>query len=1280
MESQLLLTTQKVGYPNINYFYPIGNTPAQFLTQNCPADLPVHRGLLLGCGDIRSILFTSWCQRRNDCDLKAKTRLDFTCCDYEAAILARNIMVIMRLLKMGPGDTVEALERLWSLYHDQFLSKDYLSVLHETADALLSCGDTVDQWHKTQIGQNVKMASQESLRRLRAIWKKYSDRSLPQKLAKNKLSKQRSDFNKLRIGNAIKLNNVLRCTPLTIRAIANMDAHMKANQLYRETGLTREPEEQTLPNPMFVVTEKRETEWCVHYGTEPLDSYLLSTAYADIILDKDSRGIALPQIAARSKKEDQLLTTCMSQFATWCIAFQELLNEKRIVMRMFVGDALEFCDALSFCNNSTKVPRMFLPQWSLAPLCLDGRDYAMTESGSRIAPTLFDVIDTSNLSDWLGMFGLVLHAAPLLMPDPHSVLHTDTLAPGLIDTQADLIRLISFMTDDPTASVLLGLSVSAHLTGFTSRNTAEEHLFSSVSSSKDPKKQQQRRLSVSWKLSWTCDDSAVRALASTDGRVMRPSLLANDSELTAAVVAVNSLAECPHPLNARQGDLIRFMFREYQTGHYAPETIVRFAMHCCGNIRSIDEDSDRCGMMRMRIFETSQSILRTNVLQEQFLLWHLHGLYMHEAFQESPLNEARDFRGGTLPEDCFVSSDSPPIVRIGILVPQSALARLEVNPLKFPVPNLILDIVGSSFLNQFHSVHMAFVRKIDSSTAENQGPDDEPITHWDNFTLQQCSRSHSDAYLAVSAMIPSCSLAITSRSETRIAVAVDPGFQNCTETSKRFGKDNLVFSAPLSKVSLVSLITSGAHAFPTKTFGAHKYAAGVKNSTAVVLELDSPSIEGISGTSISVRFNENGSVVGFQTRLTLSYTPKRALAVGGTVSVHQHSQCIIRVSIEGDGKNSPGTTTCGVLFPYPVDVHTAMLKVSRKQGWIDITVSPWNAGYSFKPFSLIRTPVSGYLVPWGLDRVVLPSCPVLSERKCKDWMYPLSGMIFSINERAIVTTAGGIGRGHSMTELKESLHAMLETFCGNQVAPDSITPWFCIHVKNDGGVLIVIHVNALRLDLANASAVLDVSICPLTQENVMIVGPHIHGFTKRALNATREEFEAWMHLVPVAVERARRGWVHKPECEYRKPNAQIPLTTEVGGMPCCRCGIGKDLPESFTQKHGSIGRFFFRAALSPLFPAKPQGEAVRFDQPNSPLIIKSTKATDQIQEVSNPLCPIPEAPRPSDSLPSVITVLCSKCRTAGATLLCSRCRKARYCGKNCQRTHWPSHKLSCNGQ
>lgn len=75
--------TTPVVIPIPAFFYPIGNTPATCLTQDIPPGKAANL-LLLGCGDARSILYTTYA------DASVKPReLDFTCCDIEPAILGK---------------------------------------------------------------------------------------------------------------------------------------------------------------------------------------------------------------------------------------------------------------------------------------------------------------------------------------------------------------------------------------------------------------------------------------------------------------------------------------------------------------------------------------------------------------------------------------------------------------------------------------------------------------------------------------------------------------------------------------------------------------------------------------------------------------------------------------------------------------------------------------------------------------------------------------------------------------------------------------------------------------------------------------------------------------------------------------------------------------------------------------------------------------------------------------------------------------------------------------
>lgn len=76
----------------VSFFYPIGNTPAVCLTGDIPRELPATI-LLLGCGDVRNVLYTCYVDR------DTSRSLDITCCDIQPAVLARNICLLSLVLE-----------------------------------------------------------------------------------------------------------------------------------------------------------------------------------------------------------------------------------------------------------------------------------------------------------------------------------------------------------------------------------------------------------------------------------------------------------------------------------------------------------------------------------------------------------------------------------------------------------------------------------------------------------------------------------------------------------------------------------------------------------------------------------------------------------------------------------------------------------------------------------------------------------------------------------------------------------------------------------------------------------------------------------------------------------------------------------------------------------------------------------------------------------------------------------------------------------------------------
>ena len=99
-----------------SFYYAYGNTPPEDLLQSITGDVSEPEVLLLGCGDIRSCLYTLW----NNFDHRHSRQfkgVHFVLNDISAAVLARNIIFLYLCTKM-PSDkdnVMKWLASFWSI-------------------------------------------------------------------------------------------------------------------------------------------------------------------------------------------------------------------------------------------------------------------------------------------------------------------------------------------------------------------------------------------------------------------------------------------------------------------------------------------------------------------------------------------------------------------------------------------------------------------------------------------------------------------------------------------------------------------------------------------------------------------------------------------------------------------------------------------------------------------------------------------------------------------------------------------------------------------------------------------------------------------------------------------------------------------------------------------------------------------------------------------------------------------------------------------------------------
>ncbi|KAJ7764730.1 hypothetical protein B0H16DRAFT_427415 [Mycena metata] len=114
-------------WPGRYFFYPIGNTSAVSLTRDLAPETD-GKILLLGCGDPRNILYTIFSEPDH-----VERTLDFTCCDIDPAVLARNVILLTLV-----ADHEISPATIWNIFYHMRLDEAALMVLVSHCRKLLS--------------------------------------------------------------------------------------------------------------------------------------------------------------------------------------------------------------------------------------------------------------------------------------------------------------------------------------------------------------------------------------------------------------------------------------------------------------------------------------------------------------------------------------------------------------------------------------------------------------------------------------------------------------------------------------------------------------------------------------------------------------------------------------------------------------------------------------------------------------------------------------------------------------------------------------------------------------------------------------------------------------------------------------------------------------------------------------------------------------------------------------------------------------------------------------
>lgn len=405
MASRVLPTAvRRVLLENNPLWYLIGNTKARSLVELQGCKDKAVSILSLGCGDIRNVLATAASETPQSTtaqlekspaaqsgETSSVAALEFHLNDINRVVIARAALLLQLSASINPVKSADV-DFLWAVWYDLSLSAAHharlLSEIRKLIEGnhrkgLINISNKEDrnallhiwkQWLKTsqlppmEAVQKARRA--ELLRNLNRVTKQGDKEPdlgfksfMHQMMPLSMPQKQQDEL----LNNCASLIGMLACEGLSKeRDAIGRRANLEAQEYFQtgSTAATAAQEERPVLNPTLLDPDTR--AWHIHYGSCPFLAYLPS--------DPKQTEAA----AKKAPKGQFLVTLCKDVLKESVQAFQKWEPGKGLRVWLWPGDAIK--------------------------LCLYGMGW----------DAKFDAIDTSNLSDHVGLLNLLTCAEPLL--------------------------------------------------------------------------------------------------------------------------------------------------------------------------------------------------------------------------------------------------------------------------------------------------------------------------------------------------------------------------------------------------------------------------------------------------------------------------------------------------------------------------------------------------------------------------------------------------------------------------------------------------------------------------------------------------------------------------------------------------------------------------------------------------------------------------------------------------------------------------------------------------
>ncbi|KAK4203429.1 hypothetical protein QBC40DRAFT_262527 [Triangularia verruculosa] len=1197
--------TPTTHHPMAGSFASVDITPAISLTRDLPQGMSAYILCLVGPDLAHHLLFTLGSEK----GLPLRKRIDVTACaEGEQGVhqIARNILIFTLII-----DSKTTSEQAWSIYYDAWLANSDLTALQSQAKKLAELSSSLETWYSSPYSQ-LRFCDPKTLELVREVWTSYT--TSPEAGDSFHTVLERSQQRKEEVygqeGQAVVTSSARSCAPLSVGGLVEALAELTEENWQNAV----KKEEKKKPNPVFVsalacndVNQKRVLE----YPTDPLIGFHLASSNAPLTPLSPLRI----ENADRKDIKERILETAKMQWASWVEAFREAVGKKRVTVRFAAADFFSFCWTLKRNKDHGELEAgWFRRDIGFEILRLDEGEYADGK-----APRDFDVVDTGSLADDKGVLNALVTGLVLLKKLPSATIYTDCYA-------KNYEAILEGHTK--SFSLLLGLTPAEYWTNSTSVAVIDEVLatFSERYAGEDGSRNVQSRLAWKW--------NSLQVPGQKD------------------------------QLQVGAQDLILFFEGVFKRIFKAYEVS--------------QDNSKRRGLHHHFHFSTASAIL--------WVLCDRLGLGYQEVMDEYSGLPA-DLRAGCLHLDIRGWGSC------GVPEPSGKIRALESLFEKDPPPFV-------KWTNTPDSVAITFTVPAEKWQLVAQCSRDEGIPLPLKVRIPEAEFEYTNYHLSFGMVTT-----VNSPDQDDFAVQVDEDKEGWS------GSSNMVvsFYLPLTVVagfigSEMSVSLCTADAFYNKL--AYKKVLGNPDCEIYKVSLDKvliskllPGQRSLQGGTVSV---DSATTKMGESKITSSMSPMFTAqldekAEGNVFQVVGHIDVIsdsgrslladksVPIKME---QVSPFTieVVCGarelvlpIVFSVPISKEKCALRVARKSQYVEVVASlvkPLDVAQldtRILPSMLIQP--SGIPATLNIPHLNLDNLPILSIDEDEDedsrikFLTTLTSLIFSGRERRLreeVTQQDddytGLGSSPRLN-FKESLFTMFMLSSGLQGGQTGL---FAISDPKNGGIHMLLFVNAIRVDGPHASVVLDAAILPFTQ--ALVDSKELEGFLLLirtleccTITVDDEELKMWKKALPAFVERCRT-WEHNPKtCEYvaragEKEHKTIPLSLKEGEQVICSCGQGR-LPQDFIplpEWDESAAKYSTRVAISPVYASQLVEDII------DPELARGLAGGNEKRPETCRACGKVEDPEEGVALKK-----------------CMRCLKAKYCSAECQKRDWRKHRMEC---